>query len=320
MIPIVLTTDNSGLSVTRAAFISNLATQNAQDSERELAMIKAFSTSLVLEGNNNTEVEVETGNVLSNDVIKRHIDIITSNYALVAYIRNAIKMKEDYIRRIVERPSPEIDLHIKRMPLTPPPIESPLPPSLDSIETYLQGHDYVADINALTDYLMVEAKAAHIGKFIHKDGHLTNIRIQLADTNRLEVRRFGMTEKLIKRKALYNSEQLLGLHNALAVLHRQAEAKVNYYKADADNSTLSRYNLAVEQWKLKMNQVSETNRKQQQEYHLAYEAWRTEKELLIMQHEAETKRLVNEAQKLKIIVPDALSGIVEQYLALTGEL
>jgi hypothetical protein len=88
------------------------------------------------------------------------------------------------------------------------------------------------------EYHEAEAYAAHIGKFIHKDGHLDRLRVELPhipDIEWFEVEDGKKTPLTITKH--HDLDQLLRVHEELAALHREYEQKVNYFKAKVKNLT-----------------------------------------------------------------------------------
>ena len=73
----------------------------------------------------------------------------------------------------------------------------------------------------------MEAKAAHIGKYIH---NFDEIRNNLTNKELISFKQVGEQVFKIKNTPLYNLEELQVLQEKLLAEHREFESEVNFYK------------------------------------------------------------------------------------------
>ena len=143
-------------------------------------------------------------------------------YAISAYLRTAIKEKETRLE-IVNKKLNEV---IAKAEEEVKPIDyEPLHRLRDvSIDDYLK----TLSVEAVVRYKEAEAKAAHIGKYIHS---FDEVRTKLTKKELISFKEVGEQVFKVKNTPLYNLAELQQLQEQLLAEHREYESEVNYYKA-----------------------------------------------------------------------------------------
>ena len=156
------------------------------------------------------------------DNIGAKLSEIGALYAISAYLRTAIKEKEMRLE-IVNRKLNEV---IAKAEEEVKPIDyEPLHRLRDvTIDDYLK----TLSVEAVVRYKEAEAKAAHIGKYIHS---FDEIRTKLTKKELISFREVGEQVFKVKNIPLYNLAELQQLQEQLLAEHREYESEVNYYKA-----------------------------------------------------------------------------------------
>jgi hypothetical protein len=213
----------NGLSLSQAQSISNLCFQRTQDIESELFNLNNVEKTLKI----GAETYVETsGKPIPPNIIELIKEKATL-HATQAFLMENIKMKDTLLK---EEKTKKFNS----------PLLYPDYPSLNEVEEKelideSWGWEQLSIIE-LNEYYEAEAYASHIGQFIHKNSVLDKLRKELPTLKTLEWITVKDGEKTpLKVKIHHTQEQLLGIHNELASLHRKYEQKVNYYKAKVKN-------------------------------------------------------------------------------------
>jgi hypothetical protein len=156
------------------------------------------------------------------DDIGGKLSEIGALYAISAYLRTAIKEKETRLE-IVNKKLNEV---IAKAEEEVKPIDyEPLHRLRDvSIDDYLK----TLSVEAVVRYKEAEAKAAHIGKYIHS---FDEVRTKLTKKELISFKEVGEQVFKVKNTPLYNLAELQQLQEQLLAEHREYESKVNYYKA-----------------------------------------------------------------------------------------
>lgn len=143
-------------------------------------------------------------------------------YAISAYLRTAIKEKETRLE-IVNKKLNEV---IAKAEEEVKPIDyEPLHRLRDvSMDDYLK----TLSVEAVVRYKEAEAKAAHIGKYIHS---FDEVRTKLTKKELISFKEVGEQVFKVKNTPLYNLAELQQLQEQLLAEHREYESEVNYYKA-----------------------------------------------------------------------------------------
>ena len=147
---------------------------------------------------------------------------IGSLYAISAYLRTAIKEKENRLE-IVNKKLNEV--LVKAEEEVKPIDYEPINRLRDvTIEDYLK----TLSLEDVVCYKEAEAKAAHIGKYIH---NFDEVRTQLNKKELISFKEVGEQVFKIKNTPLYDLFELQQLQEHLLAEHREYESEVNFYKA-----------------------------------------------------------------------------------------
>jgi len=156
------------------------------------------------------------------DDIGGKLNEIGSLYAISAYLRTAIKEKENRLE-IVNKKLNEVLVKAEQ---EVKPIDYELLNQLRdvTIEDYLK----TLSLEDMVCYKEAEAKAAHIGKYIH---NFDEVRNQLNKKELITFKEVGEQVFKIKNTPLYELSELQQLQEQLLAEHREYESEVNFYKA-----------------------------------------------------------------------------------------
>jgi len=147
---------------------------------------------------------------------------IGSLYAISAYLRTAIKEKEarlDVLAKKLTNIQLEAEAEVK-------PIDYEQLNRLKeiTIEDYLK----TLSLEDVVRYKEAEAKAAHIGKYIH---NFDEVRANLTKKELITLKQVGEQVFKVKNVPLYDLAELQELQEQLLAQHREVESEVNFYKA-----------------------------------------------------------------------------------------
>ena len=165
--------------------------------------------------------------------------------------------------------------------------------SLYAISAYLR----TLSIEGAVQYKEAEAKAAHIGKYIH---NFDEIRQKLTKQELITFKQVGEQVIKIKHTPLYNINDLQALQETLLAEHRQWESEVNFYKSkfrEYQNDMRVAYNQAL----LKAEQ--ERSEKIQQ--------W-------LLDKTTELTKIKEEIASFRIVIPDIYKTEIDNFLKHIG--
>ena len=201
---------NKGLTSSEANHICNVTKEivkNLQASE-----IKLCTSSVVKDGeiyplDEFTRIDNWVDNVRT----------VGNLYSLSAWLKSAIKLKEQKIDRENNKTFEEKRINNTDL------LQKPSVPKMD-FEDYLD----TLTVKERNEYLTNEAKATHIGKFIHS---FDQIRSQIENFQPTTLSQVKDEVLVVKNTRLYTKEELLEGFFQLQKDHRDAEKIVNLYKA-----------------------------------------------------------------------------------------
>ena len=218
--------NKSGLSLSQAQSISNLCNQRASEINNILQGINNSHETVTLDGEVYDLVKPKP---LPKDILNL-LKEKAALHGLQAFLMENINAKADSLKAIQN----ETYKTSHEYPTKPTLV---IPEKLPMVTEEYGWEQLTAE--ELAEYWEAEAYASHIGQFIHKDGQLTKLRADLVSaptfktySHKLEA---GIRELPIKIVEHHTSEQLLGIHEELADVHRKYEQRVNYFKAKVKN-------------------------------------------------------------------------------------
>jgi len=216
----------TGLSLSQAQSVSNLCNQTANEIDSKFSGVNNCSKHVVVKAENLT---IQEGCELPNNVAEL-LGRKAKLYACQAFLMENIKAK---VAMLEEAKSATADLSEVNYPEKPKFVDPVVNTLAEVNESWGWEQLKTTEIN---EYLEAEAYAAHIGQFIHKNGKLTTLRMELPKIPALEWMTIKEGEKSpVRIMKHHKSDELLELHNELAGLHREYEQRVNYFKAKVKN-------------------------------------------------------------------------------------
>lgn len=212
---------DSGLTATSANHIANLLKIRYEAIENELGSLNFVTEKMSIIGDANEHI-MHSSNVLSVDEIKVKLEEISRCKGFIAFLREAIKCKNNLAREIEDYQS---DVNIP-IPLAPSPV-SPLS-EIDIVDAM--------SIGDRVQYLTTEARAATYGMWIHPGGHLDHQRQKAFDcfSEPTKVAQAGRDTVFINRAVAVPMAEIDALMMTLQAEHRKSEAALNGYKHDIE--------------------------------------------------------------------------------------
>ena len=271
---------NKGLTSSEANHVTNIVKELTKDlsvanMQLKTSFIKEDGMDLRLDENERNENWVK--NTLK----------VGELFALSAWLKSAIKFKENLLSEISdERFEKNLGQYVSQYK------EEPELPST----TF---EDYLNQLNTKqrNEYLTQEAKAAHIGKFVHNFDSIREESVNFIPTTFMNTNGTSLT---VFHKRLYTKEELIEGFFELQKQHREAEKVVNLYKSryrDWERQVLEDWNSEVKKVKafnadlrIKVNQ---------------------EQEQLRLDFENEKRNRMKVISGLKIIIPNELQSTLD---------
>ena len=174
-------------------------------------------------------------------------------------------------------------------------------------------------VSEICEFQEAEAYAAHIGQFIHQGSVLDKLRRELPTVSAVEWMVIKDGEKTpVNVKTHHKSEELLKVHEELAVLHREREQRVNYFKAKVknlvtnENARIAKLNADAQNDAQKINNDIQTN------YSTALIKAGEEVRSIQAEFEKTRQEQIREIAALKINVNQRFQTVVDGFLTKLG--
>ena len=275
---------DKGITSSSANHLANIAKETAEQIKSELNNINFLKTTVSLLGSKDPQL-IKDG--ISNEdleTIQDKLQVIIEANAFIAWVREAIKAKDDEITAVKSMSVESYYSDVLQLGV------------MDSELLYpkeIKDSDILANwnIKERNEYFSLEAEAAVIGKFIHPEGSYAKARKKLLNNNEKVV------EKSDSYVLVYESTPTVDVNKEEEIFfklqkkHREVNAQLNKLKSRITNEKLA---LQVEE----NNKVVEHNSKIRdirQKYTDLLNEYRTK----------ETDRIA----KLKIVIPNELINI-----------
>ena len=212
---------------------------------------------------------------------------IGSLYAISAYLRTAIKEKEarlDVLAKKLTNIQLEAEAEVK-------PIDYEHLNRLRevTIEDYLK----TLSLEEVVRYKEAEAKAAHIGKYIH---NFDEVRANLTKKELITLKQVGEQVFKVKNVPLYDLAELQELQEQLLAQHREVESEVNFYKAQFRTFQ----NNAQLQYEQELQRLQQERQKKVT--------------ALVVERTAELMKIKETVAGFRIVVPNSYKSTIEHLL------
>ena len=293
---------NKGLSMSQAQSVSNLCNQRAQEINNTISSVNNAEKTVVVD----RQKYITVPGIAFPSNIKDLILEKSRLHACQGFLMEAIKAKDGLISDIQD----EEFVYDVQVP------EREMAPSvrLDESVTEQWGWNQLSD-SEMSDYLMNEAYASHIGQFIHNRGKLDTLRRELTNMPSIEWMEVEYNKKnpvqVVKH---HTSASLLQLHEELAQQHRAYEQRVNYFKAKVKNLVTDE-NARIQ--KLNAERLGERARLQgefDQEWTVAYTEWSNARDIAESQFKSERELRIKDAAALRISVDSRFQDVIDMFI------
>lgn len=273
--------DTKGLTTAEANYTANIIKELCERISNEIKQLTLFKGTLNFQGK-----QTEYNKVYKVENLEEKCLEEGNLYALSAWLREAIKAKEALLKQ-VENDNFDIFL-------------------LNEVNygkaTSLLTEDevkYSLPINELAEYLAYEAKAAHIGKKVHPNGIFEQWFNMIKNTPKVQINEINK-DYIVEFDQVVDEKDLYQVYFTLQKEYREAEQKVNYYKAKVKN-------LLNE----KNQEINQKNRALQDKLSQDLEIQNSKN--LALQAEINNLRgqKLKEVSELKIIIPNELQKTLD---------
>ena len=273
--------DTKGLTTAEANYTANIVKELCERISNDIKQLSLFKGTLNFQGKQAEYNKVHKVENLEEKCLEEG-----NLYALSAWLREAIKAKEALLKQ-VENDNFDISL-------------------LNEVNygksTSLLTEDevkYSLPINELAEYLAYEAKAAHIGKKVHPNGIFEQWFNEIKNTPKVQITEINK-DYIVEFDQVVDEKDLYQIYFTLQKEYREAEQKVNYYKAKVKN-------LLNE----KNQEINQKNRALQDKLSQDLEIQNSKN--LALQAEINNLRgqKLKEVSELKIIIPNELQKTLD---------
>lgn len=292
---------NEGLSMSQAQSLSNLCYQRAAEIDRKLDVINNSTKVVMID---NQEYTKQEGYKMPENVLDLLLEK-SKYHALQAYLMEMITCKNNLLTTI-KNSRPEYKLEMPKPPIFK---------DFDDYDDYKQVSDQMEFLSdeERVEYLELEAYAAHLGQFIHKDGKLTKLRNSLPKIQELEfILTDGGKEYPVKVSKHHSSDELMFYHEQISKLYRDFEKRLNYLKSKS-LTLKNEFNANISAKNSKeLKEINRYNKKIRDEYDAQVDDYRKSKNQLDNAHQEFILRESSRVSKLKIVVPTRFKDLVEE--------
>lgn len=279
----------NGLTSTSANHIANVAKEYYQQLENTLDNIRFYKTTVDLLGYNAPALVANGVDTVEN--IPQMIEDIYQCKALIAWLREAIKAKDEHIKTIKNYSVKEY-ANLNGITLLNKPIGRPYRCEQDYLETL--------SIKERFNYINLETELAVLGQSIHPSGYISTAKQQLEHkiNNPLETTGGGRDTVVYTHTPTIELSKVDALFFKLQKEHREKQARLNTLKQQCKD-WIEAENLIIDN-EYKAELLKYNN--QQSEVHHALSMW--------------VKETLAEVSKWKIVLPDSLKTIYSKINSL----
>ncbi len=273
-----------GLTMTSANHIANLAKEFTKSNERSLNNLSFIETSLTIIGSDVNQPISSGWPTEALSCVEKNLRAISEAHSLIAWLREAIKAYEKYVKSIEAKTLEEFcEEHNATMPIEP------------RRKQPITKEEYIGTlpIKERNKMLMLQAEAAVYGKYIHPDGHFAGARTELMEkmANETEVKGSGRDTLLYHYRPTADAMKVEDLFYRLQKEYRAAQAELNGYLHKIDQA------------------VQQDADEKSKAYNDAMATYHLELSVLTKSFESDKLHRLEEARKLRIVIPNDLKGI-----------
>jgi hypothetical protein len=295
---------SKGLSMSQAQSISNLCNQEVLEIDRQLGSYNNFSKTVVIEGN---EQIITKARMIPSTLIES-LEKKAKLTACQAFLMENIKSKDKLLKDLRN----EEFVYYEIIPV----LNTSSVKIVDFINQVNEDWGWnQLTITEVNEFFEAEAKAAQFGQFIHKGSNLDSLRHELATIPDIEWMELKKDEKTPVQITIHHtSEGLLKLHNELAKIHREANQRVNYYKAKVKN-LVSDENARIQKENSNIERDYENRAFPLREiYNSAMITYRSNKTVKQKEFNSKKELRIKEAAQLAIAVDSRFQIVINQFL------
>jgi len=294
---------NNGLSLSQAQSISNLCNQKANEIHNTLSIVNNYSK--VVKVDNESHITV-TGQKMPKNVL----ELLTEKaklHACQAFLMENIKAKDSLLQQAKKASA---DISKVEFPKDYEYVDPVVVPQVDENWGWAQLTKF-----EYNEYLEADAFAAHVGQFIHKGSILDTLRSELPTLPAIEwmVIKDGVKSPVVIN-VHHTPDELFNVHEALAVLHRGYEQRVNYYKAKVKNLVTMENARIANLNSVAQNDASKINNDRQKEYETAFKKATEEMKNIRTEFEKERQALIKSIASMRIEVDPRFQETINLFL------
>lgn len=290
-----------GISRSESQHLSNVATKQAQFLERKLNSLNYVKSELLTE--KGKLLPLKTVHEMNNEEITKDLKRIGYLYGFVAWCREAVTAEEKYITALHHK-VPEHHLSEEELATF-----NALLKEFDVLNSKGAKKAVITDTHVtddytvaqISDYLLNEAIASSIGKYIHNDGQFQKILKELQTLAPTTFLTKGNKDYLVSNTSAVSATSFSDFVVDLQSLHREHEKEVNRYKAQLKDELTSRQMKADNDYIKASREWSDAYAKKSNEI----ANW---KNLIALRSEEKVKAF----RKLKIVVPNKFNDLVNE--------
>jgi hypothetical protein len=243
-------------------------------------------------------------------------------FGLSAWLREAVKAKDTLLN--VVRTCDEKELMVEEGDIIPefdieqPKIERVKQPK-NITESDVLGTFTIAE---RAEYFETEAIAAHIGKKIHANGKINEMRNEILNFTPFRMHTFngdhGKKDIPVERTLAYNADEINKIYFTLQTKHRDVESKLNWFKARIKNEINSMQAAENKAYTLAVGEIAKKYELEAVEFNAARKKYIND--LQTMNARAAERRvlLTNEISKLKVVIPNRFDTLLEYVQTYNG--
>ena len=302
----------NGLSMSEANHQANMTKEIAEAIGRKIDGIRSVSETM--SHDNGKEVPLDKNTAIDPTELLNIAQEEGKLYALSAWLREGVKAKQVLLDLIRKASNGSFMSDTETFPA----IDAEQPIFIQPVKpAYVTEDDIFGTftVKERAEYLTLEATAAHLGKKIHAGGIISKIR---KETQEFVPVRFsalnsgtGPKDYPVQRTLLYDPTEFDKVFFALQAKHREAEQKLNGYKARIQNE-ITLQNAEIEKdYSVVYNEARLIFDKEAQEYNSKHQSVQKEQQVFLGVLEARRLEKVKEVSGWKIVIPHELEDTLE---------